>query len=150
MDPTFSQSGRRERAGWCLIRGLPDGDVRSTEDSTDRFDPLRDRLDPHRHVAKYTDVALRSSVNWASDRPGDLTSDRLHHRGSQAGTARLLDLFRADAGIVRYGAMLPEGRLLTMGYRRLAQPHLLGRAHLAGAAVCARVTRLASLEGPHR
>lgn len=46
--------------------------------------------------------------------------------------------------------MLREGHVLTLGRRRLPQPHMVGRAHLAGAAVCARITRLARLEGPLR
>lgn len=122
----------------------------SIENSADRFDPLRDRLDPHRAVDEYTDAAGRSFVNRTGDRPGDLASDRLHHRGSQARTPRFLDLIRTDAGVIRHGAVLREGHVFTMGDRCLHQPHLVSRAHLAGAAVCARITRLARLEGPLR
>lgn len=150
MVSSFSQSGRCERADWCLIRGLPDGDAWSTENPANRRDSLGDRLDSHRHVDEHTDVAVRSFANRDGDRPSDLASNRLHHRGGQAGTARLLDLIWTDAGVVRHGAVLLKGLLLTMGHRRLAQPHLLHRAHHAGAAVCAGVACLARLEGPHQ
>lgn len=148
MIQPFSQSGRRECADWRRLRRLPDGDVWSSENSADWCNSLRDRLDPHRHVDQYTDVAGWSFVNRTSDRPGDLTSNRLHHRGSQAGTARLLDLLWTDAGIIWHGAMLSEGRLPTMANSRMAHSHLCGRAHRPGAVLRARVARLAHLEGP--
>lgn len=106
-------------------------------------------MDPHRLFDKYTDVAGRAFVNRTSDRPGNFASDRLHHRGSQAGAARFLDLVWTDAGVVRYGAVLSEGCLLTVGCRRLHQPHLGSWTHLAGADV-AGVAHLARLEGPLR
>lgn len=138
------------RAVWRLVGRLPDGDDRSIEDSTDRRDPQRDRLDTYCLFEQYTDVASRSFAIRNVDRPGDLASDCLYHRGGQTGTARLIDLVWADIGVVRNATVLLKGRLLGLAISRLAQHHLLDCARHHGAVLGARIARLARLKRAHR
>lgn len=107
-------------------------------------------MDSHRHIDQYTNAAGRSFVNRTGDRSRDLASNRLHHRGSQAGTARLLDLLWTDAGVIRHGAMLFKGRLPAVADGRLDHSHLRDCARWPGAVLGTRIARLARLKGPSR
>jgi len=108
---------------------------------------LRNRLDPHRSIYQHIDAADRALAVRIGDRPGDVTSDRLHHRSGQTGTARLHDLLRTYAGVIRNGLVVLEGRLSAVASGRLAQHHLRGGAHHSGAILGAGIARLARLEG---
>lgn len=128
----------------------PDGDGRSIENFADRLYTLRGRLDPHRSLDERADAIGRSSFNRTSDRPSNLTGDRLHHGSGQAGIARLHDLLRTDVGVVRYGDLVFERRLPGLAAGGLAQHHLRGCTGALGAGLGAGVAGLARLEGTHR
>lgn len=138
------------RAIWRPIGRIPDGDDRSIEDSADRRDSQRDRLGTYCLFEQYTDVAGRSFAIRDVNRPGDLAGDCLYHRGGETGTARLIDLVRADVGVVRNVTVLLKRRLLGLATGRLAQHHLFDCARHYGAVLGARITCLARLERAHR
>jgi len=150
IDPTFSQLGCHLRADWRHVGRLPDGISRSNKDPANRRDSECDRLDIDRHGAEYTDVVSRSFALRDGDRYGDLAGNRVHHRGCQAGVARLPDLDRTDPSVVRNGTVLRERFLPALATGCLAQYHLRDRARYPGAIFGAGIARLARLEEPHR